>query len=57
MGFVADVSENLTIMLSYLVEFPNGMWLIDSDINDRPLYNRIVRNVGIKATLVPCLYW
>ena len=56
MGFVTDVSEDLAITLSYLVEFPKGILSVDSDTNIRHLCNRIVRNVGRKATSVPCQY-
>jgi len=56
MGFVDDVSENLAIMLSYSVEFPNGIQSVDSDANVRPLHNHVVRNVGRGATSMPCQY-
>jgi hypothetical protein len=56
MGFVDDFSEHLAIMLSYSVEFPNGIQSLDSDTNVRPLHNHVVRNVGRGATSIPCQY-
>lgn len=56
MGFVDDVSENLAIMLSYSMEIPGAIRSVDSDTNVRPLHNHVVRNVGRRATSIPCQY-